>query len=59
MPTRDLSTPFDSSQMIDYPPCTTLFITFLCFANHGSRIRTEVWRFEVAFGGVAAEATLY
>jgi len=31
-------------------PCTPFFITFLCFANGGTRISTEVWRFEVAFG---------
>jgi len=31
-------------------PCTTLFITFLCFSNRGTRIGTEVCRFEVAFG---------
>lgn len=39
-------------------PCTTLFITILCFANRGSRSSTRTWRFEVVFGGVGAEATL-
>ena len=32
-------------------PCTTLFITILCFGDDGSRCSRRSWRFEVAFGG--------